>query len=230
MTADAVSSGLGSVERLSTPGQLVSLLRDGIVDGTIPQGEQLRELWLSEQFHVSRSSLREALRQLVQEGLVEHQVHRGIFVRRITPEDAVDVYRAREAVELTALGLFLDREDEIDLQPLHLCVSQMDEAATRRGGSFSEVAEPDVSFHEGIVRLSGSLRLVRMYSTLAAETRMILHAYPPYPLRANAEDHGEILDAIRARSPGAEPLLREHLRYSARLAAEALAAGVPEPR
>jgi DNA-binding GntR family transcriptional regulator len=64
-----------------------------------------------------------------------------------------------------------------------------------------------------------------MYSTLAAETRMILYAYPPYPLRANVEDHGEILEALRAGSPRAKVLLRGHLRYSARLAAEALARG-----
>ena len=225
MTAGTASSGLGVVERVSTTGQIVRLLRDAIVAGTIPQGEQLREAWLSEEFHVSRSSLREALRQLVQEGLVEHQVHRGIFVRTITAGDAIDVYHAREAVELAALGLVLDRNDDLDLAALDLCIAEMNETAARDGSSFREVVEPDVSFHEGLVRLSGSPRLVRMYSTLAAETRMILYVYPPYPLRANVEDHGEILDALRERSSGSVVLLRRHLRYSAHLAAEALAVG-----
>ncbi len=222
MTAAPAPSRLGTVERLSTPDQIVSLLRDAIVRGTIPQGEQLREAWLAEEFHVSRSSLREALRQLVQEGLVEHQVHRGIFVRRIAPDDALDVYRAREAVELCALGLLLAREDEPDLAPLEECMAEMNDAAARDGGSFREVVEPDVSFHEALVRLSGSDRLVRMYSTLAAETRMILYGYPPYSPRANVADHREILAALIARSPDAGALLREHLRYSAQLAADGL--------
>jgi DNA-binding GntR family transcriptional regulator len=225
VTAGTAPSGLGTVERQSTTGQIVHLLRDAIVGGAIQQGEQLRETWLSDEFHVSRSSLREALRQLVQEGLVEHQVHRGTFVRRISPDDAVDVYRAREAVEVAALDVALRRGGELDLTVLDACIAEMRDAAAREGSSFRELVEPDVSFHEGLVSLGGSLRLVRMYSTLAAETRMILYAYPPYPPGANVDDHSEILEALRARSPTAETLLREHLRFSALLAAESLARG-----
>jgi len=222
MTAGPASSQLGSLERLSTPGKIVSLLRDAIVVGTIPQGEQLREVWLAEEFRVSRGTLREALRQLVQEGLVEHHVHRGTFVRRLTPVDAVDVYQAREAVELCAVDLLVARDEAPDLSPLSACLVRMTEAAEAGDGSFREVVEPDISFHEGLVHASGSPRLVRMYSTLAAETRMILYSYPPYSPRLNVEDHRQILAALAARSGKAVTLLREHLRYSAQLAAESL--------
>jgi DNA-binding GntR family transcriptional regulator len=78
---------------------------------------------------------REALRQLVQEGLVEHQVHRGIFVRRITADDAIDVYRAREAVELAAFGLVLAGGDDLDFAVLDVCIAEMNEAAARDGSS-----------------------------------------------------------------------------------------------
>lgn len=210
---------LDAFERVSTTEQVLRALRAAIIDGRIEEGERLRELQLAATLGTGRGAVREAVRQLVQEGLVEHEVHRGAFVRAISAADVVDVYRAREAVELAALALLLER-DELELAPLALCVERMREVASREGAAFRDTIEADVSFHETLVALAGSPRLARMYSTLAAETRMILYRYPPYPPAANADDHERILAALRARSRESEPLLREHLRFSARLAAE----------
>ncbi len=70
------------------------------------------------------------------------------------------------------------------------------------------------------MQASGSPRLVHMYATLAAESRMHLYRYPPYPQGQNFVDHEEIVAALAAGSATAVTLLREHLRFSARLAAE----------
>jgi DNA-binding GntR family transcriptional regulator len=59
-----------------------------------------------------------------------------------------------------------------------------------------------------------------MFATLAAESRMHLHAYPPYSPLRNVEDHERILVAFERRSPDAVELLREHLRFSATLAVD----------
>lgn len=93
-------------------------------------------------------------------------------------------------------------------------------AAARAGGDLREVPESDISFHETLVHLGGSPRLARMYSTLAAETRMILYGYPPYPAVRNVEDHQQILDALAAQSDEAVALLGGHLRFSARFGIE----------
>src|SRR5437879_5985727 len=78
------------------------IIREAIVDGRIPPGEQLRESRLVEMLGISRGTVREAVRQLVQEGLVEYRMHYGTFVKAQMLEDRLDVYVAREAIEVWA--------------------------------------------------------------------------------------------------------------------------------
>ena len=82
------------------------------------------------------------------------------------------------------------------------------------------MADADISFHKALVEIAGSPRLARMAATLAAESRMHLVAYPPYPALRNVEDHERILLALEQRSANASELLREHLRLSTLLAIE----------
>jgi DNA-binding GntR family transcriptional regulator len=212
-------SELGALERLSTTDQVVRALRAAIVSGSIAQGEQLREVKLASRLGTGRSAVREALRQLVQEGLALHEVHRGTFVRSITAGVIADVYRAREAVECAALELVLTRKG-VDLAPLHEELERLREAAAGGAGTWHEMADVDIRLHERLVELAGSPRLARMFETLAAESRMHLYAYPAYPALQNVADHQRIVEALERRSPDAVELLREHLRFSARLAIE----------
>jgi len=211
---------LESVQRISTTDQVLQALRAAIVSGRLAQGTRLREAQLARALGTGRSAVREAVRQLVQEGLVEHEVHRGAFVRVITAADALDIYRAREAVELSALALVLERRDTLDLAPLRQALARLRESAAGGTGTWPEMADVDMAFHEALVRLAGSPRLARMYATLAAESRMQLYQHPPYSSLQNVADHADILDAIERGSETASDLLREHLRYSAQLSAE----------
>jgi DNA-binding GntR family transcriptional regulator len=178
----------------------------------------LREVELAARLGTGRSAVREALRQLVQEGLVQHEPHRGSFVRIITADDLVDVYRAREAVETAALETILARDGGTDLTPLREALERLREAAAGGNGTWREMADVDIRFHETLVGLAGSPRLSRMLETLAAESRMHLCAYPPYPALQNVDDHEQIVEALGRGSREAVALLREHLRFSARLA------------
>lgn len=209
--------GLAAVERVSTTDHVLRALRTAIVSGAIRQGDQLREVQLAASLGTGRGPVREALRQLVQEGLAQHEVHRGIFVRHIRAEDVVDVYRAREAVEAAAAELLIAAST--DLAPLRSRVDEMARIAGA-GGTWRELSDVDIGFHETLVALSGSDRLVRMYATLAAESRMHLYEYPPYSFEQTVVDHEEIAAALEARDARAVDLLRGHLRYSAELAAE----------
>jgi DNA-binding GntR family transcriptional regulator len=209
-------SGLGTLERVSTTDQVLRALRAAIVAGQVIQGEQLREVALARTFGTGRSAVREALRQLVQEGLVQHEVHRGAFVRIISADDVVDVYRAREAVECAALDRALERG--ADAWPLRAAFERLRESAAGGAGTWVDMADVDIRFHETLVSLAASPRLERMFATLAAESRMHLYAYPPYPALQNVEDHQQILEAFEAGLRQAVTLLREHLRFSARLA------------
>jgi DNA-binding GntR family transcriptional regulator len=206
------------VERVSTTEQVVRSLRAAIVSGRIAQGAQLREAQLAAWLGTGRGVVREAMRQLVQEGLAQHEVHRGTFVREITSLDIRDVYLAREAVELAAVELILD-DPAPGLEPVRAALERMSEAA-EDGEDWRVMADRDIALHEALVEASRSSRLVRMYATLAAESRMHLSRYPPYSQERNVSDHREIVDALETRDLAAVALLREHLRFSARLAVD----------
>lgn len=87
--------------------QLVTdALRAAIVEGTIAPGTRLVEKDLCELFGVSRPSVREALRQVESEGLIESLPNRGPVVTQLTPQDAIEIFQIRESLEPTAARLF----------------------------------------------------------------------------------------------------------------------------
>jgi DNA-binding GntR family transcriptional regulator len=197
-------------------------LRDAIVDGRIAQGEPLREVSLARTLGTGRSSVREAVRQLVQEGLVEYETHRGAFVRVLSVADRLDVYVAREAIETGAAKRVLELDGRVDVARLRAALDGLKRAARDQVRVTDAVIAADIRFHQELVRLAGSPRLNRAQDTLAAETRMLLAHHPPYPWTDYVSDHVRLLDALERKDPRTPDLVAEHLRLSSRLIAEEL--------
>jgi DNA-binding GntR family transcriptional regulator len=213
---------LSSVERASMTEQVLRKLREAIIEGRIPQGEPLREVPLAETLGTGRSAVREAIRQLVQEGLVDYEPHRGAMVRVMSVADRLDVYVAREAIE-TGAARRIHSGERPDLTALRARLDDLREAA-REDRVTEQVIDADIAFHEELVRLAGSPRLTRAHDTLAAETRMLLRHHPPYPWASYVTDHADVLDAIERRDPAMPELVAAHLRLSAELIAGELEA------
>jgi DNA-binding GntR family transcriptional regulator len=222
--AAAMSDGwdLPTVERASTLEQVHRTLRDAIVHGSIAQGTHLREISLAGALGTSRATVREAIRQLVQEGLVEYVLHRGNFVRALSPLDRLDVYVAREAIEVGVVTRVLQTEDGVDLTGLEAAMEELRRRARGRARPDEHVIAADLAFHQELVGLAGSPRLDRAFETLAAETRMLLRLHPRYPWQNYVREHEVILEALRRRDPQAAALVAEHLRLSARLIREGI--------
>ena len=208
---------LGTLQRMSTIEQAHRVLREGVIEGTIPQGAHLRELHLARMLNTSRGTIREAVRQLVQEGLAEYEVHRGTFVRAFDVADRLDVYVAREAIEVFVAARLLERSEELDLTGLEEALADLRRASTGRRRPSERVIAADVQFHIQLVALGGSVRLDRAYETLAAETRMLLRHHPVYPWQTYVADHEEILEALRRRDPRLPEIVGAHLRSSSDL-------------
>jgi DNA-binding GntR family transcriptional regulator len=213
---------LGSVDRASMTERVLRELRDAIVDGRIAQGEPLREVSLAQTLGTGRSSVREAVRQLVQEGLVEYEAHRGAFVRVLSLADRLDVYVAREAIEAGAARRILESEAPVDFSRLRAALKELRTAAHDDDRVTDAVIAADIRFHEELVRLAASPRLSRAHDTLVAETRMLLSHHPPYPWTDYVADHARLLEALAEGDPRAPDLVSEHLRLSARLIADEL--------
>jgi DNA-binding GntR family transcriptional regulator len=210
--------GLGTVQRRSTTDQVLHELRAAILSGRIKPREQLRETALAQAFGTGRSAIREALRQLVQEGLVVSELNRGAWVRPISVQDVIDVYIARAAIEVAAVRAIGQSHDlEISLlraaqdQIRAVCPSDGTEAPSR------ELIAADIDFHRAMVGLAGSPRLSRAHEPLAAESQMLLNWHPVYSVTDYVSDHQAVLDAIESRDPGAAEVAGSHLQLSADL-------------
>lgn len=199
------------------PDEVLRELRDAIVDGRIAQGEQLREVQLAATFGTGRGVVREAVRQLVQEGLVEYLPHRGTFVRLMSLEDSRDVYAAREALESGAVRRALQESATLDLSGTRRALAKLRSAAAGHDRVTEAMIGADVDFHRELVALAGSPRLSRAHGTLVAETRMLLRHHPVYPASDYVGDHTRLLEALERRDPRTPDLVAEHLRLSARL-------------
>jgi DNA-binding GntR family transcriptional regulator len=204
-------------EGLSATESVRRIIRQGIIDGRIPAGAPLRENKLVELLGTSRGTIREALGQLVQEGLVEYRLHRGAFVPRQRLADRLDVYVAREAIETWAARKLIESTDELDLSKLDAAIDAMGVDGAELVKPTEETIAADLRFHHELVRMAGSERLTRAHDTFAAETRVLLRAHPPYPRRTYAGDHKKLVDALRRRDPKTPDLVAEHLRLTSRL-------------
>jgi DNA-binding GntR family transcriptional regulator len=208
---------LPPVARSSTLEQVHRLLRDAIIEGSIPPGAHLKEVQLARTLATSRGTVREAIRQLVQEGLVEYALHRGNFVRSMSLFDRLDVYVAREAIEVGVAKRLLLSNGELDIGALEDAMAELRVAAKGHARPDEQVIAADLRFHQELVRLVGSPRLDRAYETLAAETRILLRHHPEYPWRTYVTDHEKLLGALARRDPRLPELVAEHLQLSADL-------------
>jgi DNA-binding GntR family transcriptional regulator len=211
--------GLGVVERRSTTDQVLQELRAAILAGRMRPGESLPEATLAKAFGTGRSAIREALRHLVQEGLVVTEHNRGARVRALYVDDVVDLYRTRAAIEVAAVTIALERPDWNDVGKLVAAQQRIRDASHADGQQAPppELIAADIDFHRVMVGLAESPRLSRAHEPLAAESQMLLNWHPVYSLSDYVADHQELLDAIATRDPRTVERVRAHLQLSAEL-------------
>jgi DNA-binding GntR family transcriptional regulator len=193
-------------------------LRAGILDGRYGPGTRLGEIETAAELGLSRTPVREALRRLGSEGLVESLPNRGARVRTWSADDLDEGYEVRALLE----GLGARRAaSRVTPEQLDRLAALADEMVTvdpslghRPAGDFDDLAALNAEFHALIVRASGSGRLGE---TLAAvvQVPLVLRTYRRYTPEALARSHAhhhEIVDALRAGDgTWAESVMRSHV-------------------
>ncbi|MDO5533668.1 MAG: GntR family transcriptional regulator [Propionibacteriaceae bacterium] len=182
--------------------QLAELLRGRIVGGELAPGTHLVEDALATEHDVSRGPVRDALRILTGEGLLESR-RRGYWVRGFTVADIDELYQIRSAAEHLACGLALQRATEGDWAMARHYVAVMQETADR--GEGHAYAKADLAFHTEFYVLSGNARLLalwRQYQPTFATLLDVTNAQDS-DLHPSAHDHvrllelAEVGDAVR---------------------------------
>jgi DNA-binding GntR family transcriptional regulator len=141
------------------------------------------------------------LQRLCQEGILVSRRNRGVFVLELATDDIREIYAVREAVESTAADALLDASQEQvhdTCQALKATISDM--AKQVAVSDWQAIARLDMQFHTTFVAGAGNTRLIRIYQTLAAESRMcILNLAVAYPrLDVLVQEHQNLLDLLEA--------------------------------
>lgn len=182
-------------------------LRMAILEGRYKPGEWLRQERLAQELNVSQMPVREALKELSAEGLIEHVPYRGARVVAFSAEDVEDIYAHRAFLESRAAAHAARHVTEKELGELELLLSQMD--ALTEPEQVSQYRDLNRQFHRLIFLASRREYLIRALQQMwaAFPTMLIgnfaLTARQPLPLRdpTDSLEHHAILDALRRHDP-----------------------------
>lgn len=160
------------------PASLVELataqLSREILGGVLAPGERLVEEQLTRRYRVSRGPVREAMRLLAQQGLVEHSPRRGVRVATLSDRDVDELYRLRDVLERYAVSEGLPPGGPADLGPLRQALRGMRAAA--RAGRAAETATSHQRFHVALVGLAGQRQLLATYEPVLLKLQLYMAA------------------------------------------------------
>lgn len=200
-------------EDSSLRAKVFNQIQNDILDGKYKPGESLIETRLSYQLGVSRTPIREAIKQLELEGLVRTIPNKGAIVTGITVQDIDDIYTIRRMVEGLAARWAAEKITQEELEDLNEAVD-LEEFYTKRS-NVAHLLELDSRFHDIIYKASKSRPLMRVLKSFHHYVQRARNASLKSPGRAQKvlEEHKAILQAIMNKDPGkAERLTVEHIR------------------
>ena len=187
-------------------------LREWILSGEVGPHERLVEAKIAKEIGTSRTPVREALHSLELEGLIESIPRVGYRVKRISDEEAVEIWEIRSLIEVLAISWAVEKARERLIGELRKNIALAEERLSR--GDVGAMVELDGRFHESIARLSGGKRLLELSRTLRrhALRYRLQGLYQPGSAARALEGHREVLRAVEGGDREAiAHALRQHL-------------------
>jgi len=192
--------------------RVADALREAIGTGELEPGRRLLEKALAQRFGTSRAPVREAIRELGHEGLVQLQPYRSAVVLGVSEDEVHEVLiPIRLTLERYGFPRALPRLREQGLEPLVEVLREMEAAALAR--DLSRVVDADVRFHEVVLDRSGSPHTVQVWRCISPRIRTYFLRYDrDRDLAAVVDEHRELYAALEAADPGAlVALLEAHI-------------------
>jgi DNA-binding GntR family transcriptional regulator len=201
---------LPSLEPVPTAAERAAgLIREYIFEGKFQPGLALPEASLAASLHVSRNTVREAYRALMNERLLAYSPHKGVTVRWLTSSDIRDIYALRRVLEFAAVdGL----SASFDQGPLAAAVADAQVAADKK--RWHEVGTANLRFHAALVATLGSVRTDEFFAGLMTELRLgfLAVADPPRFHGGFLKRNQALLELLsHARFAEARTLLEQYL-------------------
>ncbi len=198
------------IRRTPTADQVAEALRDRLLQGELPPGTRITDAAVASAAGVSRNTIREALRSLVREGLVTHEMHRGVVVTTLSEQDVLEIYAVRRIIERAAVAA-APKATADERSELEEALAHLERAATER--AWARVVEADFVFHRGFVGLLANERINRFFGDLLAELRLCLSIVDTYDDPSwMVEQHRELYAlAVGGETERAYRVLDQHM-------------------
>jgi DNA-binding GntR family transcriptional regulator len=201
----------------SITSQVTNAIRQSIVTGEYEPGQKLSEAALSEYFEVSRTPVREALKQLEREGLVEIIPRVGTCVSKPTDKELKELFTIKEVMEGLAAGLLAERGSVKEISDMEHAVVKMEEAVKMSDSDL--FVEANSEFHKAILEGSDNSKLSYLFNILVNQIPYNRYVYlsleVPNRLEQSLLEHKEVLEMIKSgKSKEAEEAMRKHVKAS----------------
>mgnify|MGYP001799517826 FL=1 len=192
--------------------QLIETLKKEIHEGALKPGDQLEEAELARRFDVSRTPVREAVRSMVECGLLETRSRKGAFVRTLSAKEIIDIFEVAAELEGLACRLAAERLTEDAIARIQAGCNAC--AAAAEQSDAVAYATANLQFHAAIHAASGNAWLVEELAEI--ETRINPYRSMPYKMRnrlsQSTQEHEEIRNAIAdGEGARAAELMRSHM-------------------
>ena len=202
-------------DKYSLRGRVFQSIREDILSGRYEQNTELKEAAIGAELGVSRTPVREALRQLELEGLVTIIPNRGAYVNMITAKDVQDIYVIRSMLEGLCARWATQSitAEQLDSMEETLCLSEYHTSKK----NYEKLYELDSLFHEQLYEAGGSRILNHILSDFHDYVKMVRKATISTSSRSvtSTEEHRAIFEAIKERDPDkAEALAKEHVKHT----------------
>jgi DNA-binding GntR family transcriptional regulator len=197
-----VSRGRNVIRHRSLPESVHQVLRTRILNNELPAGTPLIELNLADEFGVSRTTVRAALRELQGERLIEVQPRRQTIVTRMSAEDVSEACYARYVLESAGLAEVWDSVRAGLVADMTEVIKVMELAAEK--GDLAGIVEADTDLHRLIVQAGGHARLVELWSTLNGQMGALMRSSldrQGIDLTEAVRRHVQLLRAFRRKDP-----------------------------
>ncbi|MET0543627.1 MAG: phosphonate utilization associated transcriptional regulator [Variovorax sp.] len=173
-----------------------------ILDGTLSSGAKLTEATLAEQIGVSRGPVREAFRMLEEAGLVRTEKNRGVFVRDVPIEEALEIFEVRAVMDLYVGRKLAKGLSTAEVRELRQLADAMDQAV--KADNANDYHRFNLKFHDRLLELAGNAKLLATYRKLVNELSLFRRQnLTSESMAVYSREHRQIVKAIAAGDPEA---------------------------
>lgn len=193
--------------------QIADAIRDAIIKGILQPEERVAEAEMANKFNISRTPIREAIRQLETEGFIKVQAHRGAYVAPITEKDVREFYEIKSLLEGYAAKLACMRMSEEDIKKLEDLNNRLEDA--HKKGEWRIAFKLHNEFHDKFLRNCGNEKLYQVLFALTQQfQRFRIALTMSGKIEGSIAQHKEIVNAFRKRNADlAEKLVKENATY-----------------